>query len=125
MDKTCRWLKNQELLLLIINVGYPGLEKEETGCPGYPPSTQWNRSDIHASKLHNGRHLLYKEAAGKGMSGSPLFFIDKKREVAFAIGLHVGRIEHLANAAIPISFHRKTKKTWVDDSSTGRMDISS
>ena len=91
------------------------------GFPGYPPSTQWKGSKIHVQRLWKRRHLLYGEAAGKGMSGSPLYFIDKRDGKALVVGIHVGGSETLGNLAVPISYHKKTVKTWIHETSSGKV----
>ena len=94
------------------NKGYPEAERNEIGYPGFPPATQWTNENILVQRLSSGQHLLYREATGQGMSGSPLYFMDEKQQKAFAVGVHVGGSKRLANTAVPISYHMKTFESW-------------
>ena len=100
------------------NLGYPGLEKEEVGSPGYPEGTQWIGKNIIAQRLRKGRHLLYRDTTTGGMSGSPLFYMDEIKKKAFVVGAHVGGSKILANTAVPISQHMKTIETWIEETSS-------
>ena len=60
------------------------------------------------------------EATGKGMSGSPLYFIDGFRKEAFVLGVHVGG-SSFNNAAVPISPHMKTHQDWSNTITCGLL----
>ena len=51
--------------------------------------------------------MLYREATGQGMSGSPLYFMDEKQDKAYVVGVHVGGSKILGNTAVSISYHMK------------------
>ena len=90
----------------------------EVGYPGYPPCTQWIIEDIPVHRIPEGTHLLYRKATAKGMSGSPLFFIDKNQNKAMVVGVHVGGSKLVANWAVPISYHKETMEAWSEKSSS-------
>ena len=56
--------------------------------------------------------MLYREATGQGMSGSPLYFMDEQQKKAYVVGIHVGGSKILANTAVPITYHMKTIESW-------------
>ena len=106
------------LIFLPYNQGYPETEKYEVGYPGYPPCTQWIVEEIPVYRITEGKHLQYRKATAKGMSGSPLFFMDKNRKKAIVVGVHVGGSKTIANCAVPISYHKETTETWCKNSSS-------
>ena len=93
-------------------LGYPRREENKTGGPGDPPGTQWIVEHLHVHRLWKGRHLLYREATSKGMSGSPVYFMDGNSKKAFVVGVHVGGSARLTNCAVPISQHLTPHQTW-------------
>ena len=96
----------------ILLLGYPVLAGAKQGTPGDPPVTQWRLDTCHVHRLQQGQHLLYREATGGSMSGSPLYFIDGFLNIAYVLGVHVGGSKFLANAAVPISHHMRTDQHW-------------
>ena len=57
-------------------------------------------------RLSGGVKLQYKEKTGKGLSGSPVYFIEGDTDRAYVIALHVGGSKSVeSDAAIPIEYH--------------------
>ena len=83
-----------------------------SGYPGDRRGTQWIVEHLHVNRLWKGRHLLYREATSKGMSGSPVYFMDGNGEKAFVVAVHVGGFARLTNYAVPISQHMTPYQTW-------------
>ena len=106
---------------MMFTLGYPKWEGKVSGSPGDPPYTQWIGENLHVQRLWKGSHLLYKDATSKGMSGSPLYFMDGNNENAFVVAVHVGG-QFLTNYAVPLSFHMTPLQTWNHMlSSTGNL----
>ena len=96
------------------------MEKPKKGTPGYPPATQWKLDNCHVQRLHKAQHLLYREATGKGMSGSPLYYIESFGKKAYVLGVHVGGSRFLANSAVAISHHMTTHQDWSNVAPIGK-----
>ena len=110
--------KFDHFMCFYINVGYPGLEKRASEVLCIPRrGTPWINEKVLVQRIWNGLHLLFRIGTTGGMSGSPVYFIDKKQpeeplQKAFVVGVVVGGDKIIANTAVPISYHLTTSEKW-------------
>ena len=76
---------------------------------------------VAPSRLKDGRHLLYLDATTGGNSGSPLYQYDPKLNTAFALAVHVGHSDWVANMAVPIEYHIDTSMKRLPSATTNSL----